>query len=158
MEGLAGCESLAKLDLTGNFIDAPGGLLSCVSLAANASLRHLYLTGNPCARSAEYRPFLLAVLPQLGWLDGAEVTPGERIAAQQARPHARRSFDRASRTAQSLPGLRAQLEAATASPGAAQEARARHARRPSPSRGPPAAGPGVRLVPCRAPARAPRGR
>ena len=86
MEGLASCESLAKLDLTGNFIDALGGLRSCAVLEANGALRSLFLTGNPCAAAPAYRPFLLAVLPQLSALDGADATPGERIAAAQARP------------------------------------------------------------------------
>ena len=85
VENLAGCEALQKLDLTANFIAAPAGLLSVASLAANEHLRELFLTGNPCDKADGYRDFVIASLPQLQRLDGAEVTPKERICAAQVR-------------------------------------------------------------------------
>ncbi len=88
MENLAGCESLAKLDLTANFIAAPRGLLSVASLRDNAALSELFLTGNPCDKADGYRAFVLGSLPQLRRLDGQEVTPSERISAAQVRPPA----------------------------------------------------------------------
>eukprot|EP00128_Syssomonas_multiformis_P012330 Colp12_sorted_trinity150504_noHs@34760 len=80
IENLEGCESLNKLDLTVNFV---GDLLSVEKLKANYNLRELYLTGNPCAQFEGYRPFVVAVLPQLKYLDGTEITKTERILAQQ---------------------------------------------------------------------------
>lgn len=85
MENLEGCESLSRLDLTANFIAAPGGLLSLASLRSNALLRDLFLTGNPCESAPGYRSFVVATLPQLARLDGTEITPRERIEALQAR-------------------------------------------------------------------------
>jgi protein TilB len=102
---LEGCESLCKLDLTANFIASPAGLLSCARLASNGSLRELFLTGNPCCVDPAYRPFLVASLPQLSRLDGAEISPSERIAAQQA-----------------LAGIVARLEADAAATAPAEEA------------------------------------
>ena len=85
MENLAGCEALAKLDLTANFVGAPAGLLSVASLQNNAALSELFLTGNPCEKAAGYREFVVGTLPQLRRLDGVDVTPKERIAAAQVR-------------------------------------------------------------------------
>jgi len=82
---LAGCEALSKLDLSANFIASPAGLLSIASLAANTALRELFLTGNPCCADQRYRPFVVASLPQLARLDGVDITPSERIAAQKVR-------------------------------------------------------------------------
>jgi Leucine Rich Repeat. len=48
IENLEGCESLAKLDLTCNFIDVEDLEESCYNLQKVPSLRELYLTGNPC--------------------------------------------------------------------------------------------------------------
>jgi protein TilB len=93
VESLEGCESLQKLDLTANFIAAPKGLLSVESLAANAALRELFLVGNPCEHSPAFRPFIIASLPQLAKLDGADVTPSERIAAAQALPRLRAALE-----------------------------------------------------------------
>lgn len=83
VEGLHRCESLNKLDLTVNFIDLPHGLLSVASLSANEQLRDLYLTGNPCTSFEGYREFVIASVPSLRRLDGQDVLPSERIAAQQ---------------------------------------------------------------------------
>lgn len=57
-----GCEELAKLDLTVNFI---GELSSIKTLRGNVRLRELFLMGNPCADFEGYRQFVVAALPQL---------------------------------------------------------------------------------------------
>lgn len=57
-----GCEELAKLDLTVNFI---GQLSSIKTLQHNIHLKELFLMGNPCADFDGYRPFVVASLPQL---------------------------------------------------------------------------------------------
>jgi hypothetical protein len=64
IENLQRCESLAKLDLTINFIDK-AGLLSVPSLAANVHLTELILMGNPCTEWSGYRQFVIASLPRL---------------------------------------------------------------------------------------------
>lgn len=83
MENLRGCESLTKLDLTANFIAAPGGLLSVAELQHNGALSELFLAGNPCAKHDGYRDFVIATLPQLKRLDGTDITPKEHIQAAQ---------------------------------------------------------------------------
>ena len=83
MENLGGCESLAKLDLTANFIDAPRGLLSIAELQHNRALTELFLSGNPCTKHDGYRDFVVATLPHLARLDGTDITPKERIKAAQ---------------------------------------------------------------------------
>ena len=85
VENLSGCESLTKLDLTANFIAAPAGLLSVAELQHNRALTELFLAGNPCAKHDGYRDFVIATLPQLTRLDGADITPKERIKAAQVR-------------------------------------------------------------------------
>uniref|UniRef100_H3CK91 Leucine-rich repeat-containing protein 6 n=1 Tax=Tetraodon nigroviridis TaxID=99883 RepID=H3CK91_TETNG len=80
IENLEGCESLQKLDLTVNFV---GCLSSARSLRSNLHLRELFLVGNPCAAFQGYREFLVVTLPQLKWLDGAEISRSERISASQ---------------------------------------------------------------------------
>ncbi|MEW5298245.1 MAG: hypothetical protein WDW36_001390 [Sanguina aurantia] len=85
IQNLQRCESLTKLDLTINFVDKPG-LLSVASLAVNVHLRDLYLMGNPCADWPGYRQLVVAWLPQLKKLDGADIKPSERIAALQVAP------------------------------------------------------------------------
>lgn len=76
IENLERCESLEKLDLTLNFI---GDLESVRSLKSNLSLKHLYLTGNPCTDYDGYREYVIAHLPQLETLDNKEITRSERI-------------------------------------------------------------------------------
>ncbi|XP_060057219.1 dynein axonemal assembly factor 11 [Erinaceus europaeus] len=80
IENLEGCEALAKLDLTVNFI---GELSSVNALRHNIHLKELFLTGNPCAYFVGYRPFVVATLQQLKWLDGKEIERSERIQALQ---------------------------------------------------------------------------
>ena len=82
VQNLQRCESLAKLDLTINFIPK-AGLLSLASLAGNHALRELFLMGNPCTDWPHYRQFVVGLLPQLARLDGQEVRPSERIVAAQ---------------------------------------------------------------------------
>lgn len=76
IENLQGCESLEKLDLTLNFI---GDLQSVTSLKNNMHLKHLYLTGNPCCDFTGYRPYVIAVLPQIESLDCRDIIRSERI-------------------------------------------------------------------------------
>ncbi|KAG8515489.1 Protein tilB, partial [Galemys pyrenaicus] len=83
IENLEGCEWLAKLDLTVNFI---GELSSIKSLQHNIHLKELFLMGNPCADFDGYRPFVVATLQQLKWLDGKEIERSERIQALQNFP------------------------------------------------------------------------
>ena len=64
VQNLQGCESLAKLDLSVNFIPL-AGLLSLASLQTNEALRELHLLGNPCSKWARYRSYVTALLPQL---------------------------------------------------------------------------------------------
>lgn len=76
VENLERCESLEKLDLTLNFI---GDIESVCSLKYNMHLRHLYLTGNPCADFDDYKEYIIANLPQIETLDNREITRTERI-------------------------------------------------------------------------------
>lgn len=80
VEGLEGCESLRKLDLTVNFI---ADLVSVESLKNCQNLRELYLTGNPCSQYEGYREYVVATLPQLEQLDGIRITKSERILSMQ---------------------------------------------------------------------------
>lgn len=75
VEGLERCESLTKLDLTCNFV---ADVVDLESLQDLKDLHELYLTGNPCDRFEDYRPFVIATLPQLLILDGTEITHSER--------------------------------------------------------------------------------
>ena len=64
VQNLQRCESLARLDLTMNFI-GKASLQSVGSLSANIFLTELHLVGNPCTEWASYRPFVIASVPQL---------------------------------------------------------------------------------------------
>ena len=64
VENLERCESLAKLDLTMNFIETTS-LLSLATLQGNMHLKELHLIGNPCTEWSAYRPYVIATLPQL---------------------------------------------------------------------------------------------
>ena len=48
IEGVRGCESLQKLDLTLNFIDIEDFEESIENLAELPDFRELYMLGNPC--------------------------------------------------------------------------------------------------------------
>ncbi|KAJ3203478.1 hypothetical protein HDU67_010182, partial [Dinochytrium kinnereticum] len=83
VEGLEGCESLEKLDLTVNFVNNP---LDLESLKANAMLRELFLVGNPVTAVENYRSYTVWTLKQLKVhqvLDGLEIEKSERISAGQ---------------------------------------------------------------------------
>lgn len=84
IEGVESCESLTKLDLTCNFIECAGLLESLYNLKKCASVRELYLLGNPCADFAGCRELVAAVVDQLVSLDGKEILPSERIQAKQS--------------------------------------------------------------------------
>ena len=93
IENLEGCESLVKLDLTMNEI-ATRGLMNVASLAVNVHLRELFLMGNPCADAAEdYRSYVIMSVPQLTHLDGAAITPLQRIVARQNYSRVTREFE-----------------------------------------------------------------
>jgi protein TilB len=64
IDHLQRCESLQKLDLSVNFIDA-SGLSSVTTLQHNTGLRELHLLGNPCTSWARHRKYVACVLPQL---------------------------------------------------------------------------------------------
>jgi protein TilB len=85
VQNLQRCESLAKLDLTVNFIPL-AGLLSISSLADLYNLKELYLTGNPCTDWAGYRPYVVATLPQL-----QRLVRGQPLATQQRAEQQRHS-------------------------------------------------------------------
>jgi len=48
IEGISGCESLKKLDMTVNFIGLEELEESMVNLSRCPVIKELYLTGNPC--------------------------------------------------------------------------------------------------------------
>ncbi|XP_069777742.1 dynein axonemal assembly factor 11 isoform X6 [Narcine bancroftii] len=83
IENLDGCEFLKKLDLTVNFV---GELTSVELLKVNVQLEELFLVGNPCYEFDGYRKYVIAVLPQLKWLDGKEISRSEQIQALQDFP------------------------------------------------------------------------
>ena len=64
IENLHRCESLAKLDLTMNFVDRPA-LTSIANLQPLIFLRELHLLGNPCTNWGSYQAYVIAMLPQL---------------------------------------------------------------------------------------------
>jgi protein TilB len=76
---------LKKLDLTLNFIDVDTLEQSIANLQANTDLQDLTLTGNPCDRWPDCRPFILSQLPKLTRIDGTDVTRSERLKALQRR-------------------------------------------------------------------------
>ena len=53
IENLDGCESLEKLDLTGNFLDVTSIEPSMENLSNCERLRSLFLIGNPCLEEFE---------------------------------------------------------------------------------------------------------
>ncbi|EGR31599.1 leucine rich repeat protein [Ichthyophthirius multifiliis] len=83
IEGIEGCESLKKLDFTVNFIDLENLEESMINLSKCPQIKELYMTGNPSTDWVGYRPFTIATVPQLQTLDGKEITPAEKIQANQ---------------------------------------------------------------------------
>ncbi|KAL9184202.1 hypothetical protein ACHAXT_002288 [Thalassiosira profunda] len=105
IEGVGGMEWLRKLDLTLNFIDVDALEDSVDELAKCRSLEELFFLGNPCMGVAGgvpgaegdnthatqigwegCRPYIVARLPNLQFLDGREVKRSERIVATQKLP------------------------------------------------------------------------
>lgn len=83
IEGIEGCESLKKLDMTVNFVGIEDLEESVYNLKANIMLEDLYLTGNPCEDWSGFRAYAVAHLPQLKQLNGKLILPNERIKARQ---------------------------------------------------------------------------
>ena len=66
IENLDGCESLEKLDLTGNFVDMTSMEKSMENLSKNERLRSLFLIGNPCMEEFErLREYVISRLPRV---------------------------------------------------------------------------------------------
>merc|ERR1719271_740712 len=95
IEGIEGCESLKKLDLTVNFVDIEDLEMSIYNLKANIMLEDLYLSGNPCEDWAGFKQYVIAHLPRLKKLDGKLVLPHERIQARQQLPQLTEDLERA---------------------------------------------------------------
>merc|ERR1719254_157799 len=95
IEGIEGCESLNKLDMTVNFVDVDALESSVYNLKANIMLEDLYLTGNPCEDWKGFRPYVVAHLPRLKQLDGKLILPAERIKARQQLPQLQEYLERA---------------------------------------------------------------
>lgn len=93
VEGIEGCESLRKLDLTVNFIDVEDLQESLFNLRANIMLQDLYLTGNPCQDWHGFRAYTVAQLPRLKQLDGQIILPTERIIARQRLPELQQDLE-----------------------------------------------------------------
>lgn len=95
IEGIEGCESLKKLDLTVNFVDIEDLEMSIYNLKANIMLEDLYLTGNPCEDWSGFRMYVVAHLPRLKQLDGKLILPQDRILARQQLPKLQEDLERA---------------------------------------------------------------
>lgn len=95
VEGIEGCESLRKLDLTVNFVGIEELEVSIHNLKANVMLQDLYLTGNSCEEWSGFRAYTIAHLPQLKQLDGKLILPNERILARQQLPRLQEDLERA---------------------------------------------------------------
>merc|ERR1719214_547602 len=95
IEGVEGCESLKKLDLTVNFVDIEDLEESIYNLKANIMLEDLYMTGNPCQEWPGFKMYVIAHLPRLKQLDGKLVLPHERIQARQQLPQLQEDLERA---------------------------------------------------------------
>ena len=83
IEGIKGCESLQKLDMTLNFIEIEDLEESIDNLCELNDFRELYLLGNPCTDWPPWKDYVVATLVNLGRLDGDEVTKTWRLKAQQ---------------------------------------------------------------------------
>jgi len=81
IEGIAGCESLKKLDLTCNFIDVDDLVESLNNLAKCQQIEKLFMLGNPCMDWAPAKDLIIAMVPQLKVLEGAFIKSSERIQA-----------------------------------------------------------------------------
>lgn len=79
LEGLDSCTELELLSLGRNRITS---LQSIKSLRSFSKLRALSLDANPCCGEDQYRPYIVAFLSQLQYLDYAVITPAEREEAR----------------------------------------------------------------------------
>merc|ERR1712080_196504 len=95
IEGVDGCESLRKLDLTVNFVDIEDLEESIYNLKANVMLEDLYLTGNPCEDWPGFKQYVIAHLPRLKQLDSKLILPHERIRARQQLPQLTEDLEKA---------------------------------------------------------------
>lgn len=95
IEGIEGCESLKKLDMTVNFVDIEDLEMSIYNLKANIMLEDLYLSGNPCEDWSGFKMYVIAHLPRLKQLDGKLILPHERIKARQQLPALQEDLERA---------------------------------------------------------------
>ena len=83
IEGIQGCESLQKIDLTLNFIDIEDFEESVDNLAELPDLREIYLLGNPCMDWKRAKEYLYARLPTVSRVDGDDVSKSMKFAAVQ---------------------------------------------------------------------------
>ena len=81
IEGLDGCESLVKIDMTCNFVEVWDLEESLRNIAHLPLLREMYMMGNPCMDWAPATDLIFAMLPQLMLLDGKEITKTKKILA-----------------------------------------------------------------------------
>ena len=87
IEGLQNCEFLRKLDLTANFVDVDELEESITHLSERDSIRELYMMGNPSqAEWPGFESYVIAKIPQLGHIDGTEITRSMQIKARQKLP------------------------------------------------------------------------
>mmetsp|Transcript_1880 Transcript_1880/g.1793 ORF Transcript_1880/g.1793 Transcript_1880/m.1793 type:complete len:119 (+) Transcript_1880:180-536(+) len=86
IEGIAFCESLAKIDLTLNFVDIEDLEESVTNLSEVDTLTELYLTGNPCTYWERYKEYIYARVPQIRRLDGEDISKSNKILALQKLP------------------------------------------------------------------------
>ena len=82
IEGLKRCESLTKLDMTLNFIEAEDLKESVEHLEWCPNLLELHLMGNPCTDFPGYKEYVIAKVDSLIKLDGVEITKSERLQAK----------------------------------------------------------------------------
>ena len=82
IEGIRGCESLQKIDLTLNFVDIEDLEESVDNLAELNDIRELYLIGNPMCDWPHCKDYFVARLPTLGRIDGSEVTKSWKLKAK----------------------------------------------------------------------------
>ena len=86
VEGVRGCESLQKLDLTLNFVDIEDLEESIDNLAELPDFRELYMVGNPCTDWEYFKDYCVARLPHLGRIEGEDISKSWRLQAKQNLP------------------------------------------------------------------------
>ena len=81
IEGIHGCESLQKLDLTLNFVDIEDFEESVDNLAEVQDLRELYMVGNPCTDWPKWKDYVVAKCLTLNRIEGSDVSRSWRMRA-----------------------------------------------------------------------------